>query len=42
MMKRKLMIGSLTIVLVLAVFIPSLLWLQQRITHYKTDRKSVV
>lgn len=40
MMKRKLMIGSLTIVLVLAVFIPSLLWLQQRITHYKTNYRT--
>lgn len=39
-MKRKLMIGSLTIVLVLAVFIPSLLWLQQRITHYKTNYRT--
>ncbi|GEO69594.1 alpha/beta hydrolase [Levilactobacillus acidifarinae] len=39
-MRRKLTIGGLAIVLVLAIFIPSVLWLHQRVAHYKTNYRT--
>ncbi|CAJ1225842.1 alpha/beta hydrolase [Levilactobacillus zymae] len=39
-MRRKLTLGGLAIVLVLAIFIPSVLWLHQRVAHYKTNYRT--